>query len=182
MRLNFTAVHISWTRIVTPMPVALLFLFTCFFSGCQMRTPGSFETRFMQVAKRHVTVGGKSDVNPLSDTEENIRAGRANFTSYCMVCHGLDGQNTGVPFAEKMSPPVPTLNSPAVQAYSDGQLHWIIQNGIFPSGMPAAKRMFREDEIWQMVIYIRHLPPKGSSGEAQVYGGRGTPRDASNSK
>jgi len=146
-----------------------------FFAGCKVRPPGSFETKFVQSAKRRLTVGGRSDMNPLPATEENIHFGQRSFTSYCMVCHGLDGQNTGVPFAEKMAPPVPPLSSSAVQAYADGQLHWIIQNGIFPSGMPASKDVFRDEEIWQLVLYIRHLPPKGSLGEPQVYGGDETP-------
>lgn len=149
--------------------VGLLFLM----AGCQVRSPGSFETRVMEGTKRRLTVGGKSDVNPLQATSENIHTGQRNFGSYCMVCHGLDGQNSGVPFADKMAPPVPALNSPAVQAYTDGQLHRIIANGIFPSGMPASKDVFRDEEIWQLVLYIRHLPPKGSLGEPQVYGGSG---------
>jgi mono/diheme cytochrome c family protein len=144
-----------------------------FLASCEVRSPGSFETRVMQGAKRRITVGGRSDTNPLAASDENIHAGQRNFTSYCMVCHGLDGQNSGVPFADKMAPPVPELNSPAVQAYTDGQLHRIIQNGISPSGMPAAKDIFHDEEIWQMVLYIRHLPPKGSLGEPQVYGGDG---------
>lgn len=139
--------------------------------GCQVRTPGTLEAKLMQGAKRRITVGGRSDVNPVTASDENIAAGERNFTSYCMVCHGLDGQNTGVPFAEKMSPPVPPLSSASVQAYSDGQLHWIIQNGISPSGMPASRDVFHDEEIWQLVLYIRHLPPKGSLGEPQVYGG-----------
>ncbi len=154
-------------RAVT-MLVAALFL-----AGCQVRTPGQFETRLIDGAKRRITVRGKSDKNPLPPDEENIHAGQKNFGAYCMVCHGLDGENSGVPFAGKMSPPVPLLNSPAVQSYTDGQLHWIIQNGVSPSGMPASKDVFRDEEIWQLVLYIRHLPPKGSLGEPQVYGGEG---------
>ena len=142
-------------------------------AGCQVRSPGSFETRLMQGAKRRITVGGRSDANPLASTPENIHAGQRSFTSYCMVCHGLDGQTTGVPFADKMAPPVPPLDSPSVQAYTDGQLHWIIENGVSPSGMPASKGIFRDEEIWQLVLYIRNLPPKGSLGEPQVYGGTG---------
>jgi mono/diheme cytochrome c family protein len=145
------------------------------FSACQVRTPGNFETKLMQGVKRRITVGGKDDVNPLAASEENMHAGQRNFTSYCMVCHGLDGQNTGVPFADKMSPPVPILSLKSVQDYTDGQLHRIIQNGIAPSGMPAAKDVFHDEEIWQMVLYIRHLPPKGSLGDPQVYGGTGPP-------
>jgi mono/diheme cytochrome c family protein len=155
----------------TASAVTLSLTALVFLSACQGRTPGSIETAVVQGAKRHVTIGGRSDVNPLVSSDENIHAGQTNFISYCMVCHGLDGQNTGVPFAEKMSPPVPPLNSPAIQAYTDGQLHWIIQNGVFPSGMPASKDIFRDEEIWQLVAYIRHLPAKGSVGEPAVYGG-----------
>jgi cytochrome c len=141
-------------------------------AGCQVRAPGAIETSFIDGAKRRITVRGSSDVNPLSASAENIRAGQRNFGSYCMVCHGLDGQNTGVPFADKMSPPVPLLNSRPVQAYTDGQLHWIIKNGIAPSGMPAARDIFHDEEMWQLVLYIRHLPAKGSLGEPKVYGGQ----------
>ena len=70
-------------------------------AGCQVHSPGSFETKLIEGAKRRITVGGRSDVNPLAATTENVRAGQRTFVSYCMVCHGLDGQNTGVPFAEK---------------------------------------------------------------------------------
>lgn len=139
-------------------------------SSCQVKAPGTLETRLIQGTKQHLTVRGRRDVNPLPPTEENIHRGQNDFGSYCMVCHGLDGQNTGVPFADKMSPPVPPLNSSAVQAYTDGQLHSIIQNGISPSGMPASKDAFRDEEIWQMVLYVRHLPPKGSLGDPAVYG------------
>jgi S-disulfanyl-L-cysteine oxidoreductase SoxD len=139
-------------------------------AGCQVRQPGSVETAFADEIKRTVTVGGKNDVNPMPADAENIRAGQANFAHYCLVCHGLDGQNTGVPFADRMSPPVPPLNSAEVQKYTDGQLKWVIDHGISPSGMPASKGILGDEEIWQIVDYIRHLPPKGSLGEPEVYG------------
>ena len=138
--------------------------------ACQVRQPGKLETTFIQGFKRTVSVGGKSDLNPLPASQENVHAGQQNFSHFCMVCHGLDGQNTGVPFADRMSPPVPALNSESVQRYTDGQLKWIIDHGISPSGMPASKGILNEDEIWQIVDYIRHLPPKGSLGEPPVYG------------
>lgn len=153
----------------TQWKVLLITLASVFAAGCQVRSPGSLETKFMQTAKRRLTIGGRRDQNPLASTTENIRAGRRNFDSYCMVCHGLDGQNTGVPFADRMSPPVPSLSTASVQAYTDGQLHWIVQHGVSPSGMPASAEIFRDEEIWQMVLFIRHLPPKGSLGEPPVY-------------
>ncbi len=138
-------------------------------SGCAVREPGAWETALVYQAKRNITVGGTKDANPLAASEENIHAGQKIFGQYCMVCHGLDGQNTGVPFADRVSPPVPALNSQNVQRYTDGQLKWIIERGIFPSGMPASRGMLSDEEIWELVLYVRHLPTKGSLGEPQVY-------------
>ena len=141
-------------------------------TGCGVRAPGPFETKMIYGIKRNLTVRGKGVVNPLSADEQTIRRGRKNFSNYCMVCHGLDGQNSGVPFADRMSPPVPLLNSSLVQSYSDGQLKWVIEHGIFPSRMPASKGILGDDEMWEIVTYMRHLPPKGSLGEPAVYGGQ----------
>jgi hypothetical protein len=90
-------------------------------AGCQVRRPGSMETAIVQGFKRNLSVGGKGEINPLPGTPEDSRAGQESFSHDCMVCHGLDGQNTGVPFADRMSPPVPPLNSPIVQRYTDRQ-------------------------------------------------------------
>jgi mono/diheme cytochrome c family protein len=57
-----------------------------------------------------------------------------------------------------MSPPVPLLTSKDVQAYSDGQLKWIVENGISPSGMPAWKGILSDEEMWRLVLYLRRLP------------------------
>jgi mono/diheme cytochrome c family protein len=141
-------------------------------AGCQAKPPGAVETTAMSWIKLHVTVGGKKNRNPLSATPKNIADGQQLFASYCMVCHGKDAQNTGVPFAGTLSPPVPSLASAQVQAYSDGQLKWIIENGLSPSGMPPSKGEFSNDDMWAMVLYIRHLPPKGSLGEPAVYSGQ----------
>ena len=114
---------------------------------------------------------GKESRNPLPDSPATQKAGKEAFGQYCFVCHGLDGQNTGVPFAANLSPPVPSLASSEVQGYSDGQLKWIIENGIAPSGMPASHGILNDDEMWSIVAYLRHLPPVGSLGEPRVYSG-----------
>jgi mono/diheme cytochrome c family protein len=149
----------------------MVLLFTLLCTGCRAKAPTKIEVTIVDWIKLHITVGGKNDVNPVGASRENIEDGKQIFTSYCMVCHGLDGQNTGVPFAPTMSPPVPSLASPQVQAYTDGQLKWIIKNGIYPSGMPPSKDVFTDDDMWRMVVYIRHLPHPGSLGDPSVYGG-----------
>ena len=75
----------------------------------------------------------------------------------------------GVPFADHISPPIPSLASKDVQGYTDGQLKWILDYGIKPSGMPGSKGMLSDDELWSIVVYIRHLPPAGSQGVPDIY-------------
>lgn len=145
---------------------------------CRARAPSGIETAVVDRVKHDVTVGGRRDRNPLPDSPALVARGREDFSHYCMVCHGLDGQSTGVPFAAAMSPPVPSLASPAVQSYTDGQLRWIIRNGLFPSGMPASRELLSDEETWRIVLYLRHLPPPGSLGEPLVYGGASPPAGA----
>jgi mono/diheme cytochrome c family protein len=137
--------------------------------GCKANPPGAFETRLMTKAKHGLFIGNKSQKNPIASTTENIAAGKEAFSHYCAACHGLDGQNTGVPFAERMSPPVPSLASKEVQNYTDGQFKQVIDYGIGPSGMPASKDMLSDEEIWSIVVFLRHLPPAGSLGEPKMY-------------
>jgi mono/diheme cytochrome c family protein len=143
--------------------------------GIAVKAPSRLETRLMTVAKHRLLVNGREAKNPLPNTTETVTAGRQGFLHYCYACHGLDGQATGVPFADAMSPPVPSLASSNVQTYSDGQLHWVIENGLWPTGMPAAKGILTDDEIWSVVTYIRHLPPAGSMGEPPAYSGEDCP-------
>lgn len=143
--------------------------------GCRATPPGKTETWVITKVKHNLTVRGKRDKNPLPDTPSNIEAGRIAFSHYCVACHGYDGQNTGVPFSDRMSPPVPPLNSRLVQSYTDGQLKWVIDNGVSPSGMPGSSGILTETEIWSLVIYIRHLPEAGSLGEPPLYSGETPP-------
>ncbi|WP_254063839.1 c-type cytochrome [Granulicella sp. S190] len=123
----------------------------------------------MTWAKHSILIRNKSERNPLQASKENLAAGKEAFGHYCVACHGSDGQNTGVPFSDAMSPQVPSLSSPDVQSYTDGQLKWVIDNGIWPSGMPGSKGILSDEEIWSTILFIRHLPPAGSLGDPVMY-------------
>jgi mono/diheme cytochrome c family protein len=66
-----------------------------------------------QIAQKtkEVTIGGKDWMNPTPDDAESQRRAAEHFRHHCQFCHGLDGQNTGVPYADKMSPGVADLAS-----------------------------------------------------------------------
>ena len=149
--------------------VGALALTTLLACGCKAKPPAKTEASMVWSAKLHMFIGNKKQKNPLAATPQVIADGKEAFSHYCVACHGLDGQNTGVPFAERMSPPVPSLASNEVQQYTDGQLKWVIDYGIWPSGMPGSKGILSDDEMWSIVVYLRHLPPAGSLGEPEMY-------------
>jgi len=119
--------------------------------------------------KHKVLIRNKKLKNPLQASPLTIAEGKEAFSHYCVACHGMDGQNTGVPFADRMAPPVPSLASKEVQQYTDGQLKAVIDDGIWPSGMPASRGILSDDEIWSIVVFLRNLPKPGSLGEPEMY-------------
>lgn len=151
------------------LSLASAFVVLAVLAGCKASSPSKMERGVMRWTKHTVSVRNKSERNPLQPTAENLAAGKEAFSHYCVACHGMDGQNTGVPFANSMSPPVPSLSSAEVQSYTDGQLKWVIDNGIEPSGMPSSKGILSDEEIWSTVLFIRHLPPAGSLGDPPMY-------------
>jgi mono/diheme cytochrome c family protein len=152
------------------MIVSLGLAFPVLLQGCKATPPGKAETSVMTRAKHSIVVGNKKTQNPIAYNQKSVADGKEAFTHYCVACHGMDGQNTGVPFADRMSPPVPSLASNDVQSYTDGQFKWVIDNGLAPSGMPASKGILSDDEQWAIVVFVRHLPPAGSLGEPSMYG------------
>lgn len=138
-------------------------------AGCEVRKPGSLENKVGVLLKQKVMVGGKDWKNPLPDKPDIVMAGGEHFKHRCQTCHGYDGHATGVPFESQLYPPIPDLGSEDVQGYTDGQLKFVIQNGISPSGMPAWHGIIDDNTMWKMVRYLRHLPPKGSLGAPDVY-------------
>jgi mono/diheme cytochrome c family protein len=137
--------------------------------GCKAGTPGKTESAVTNEVKHEITIGGKDVKNPIAYTPDAAKEGGEHFQHHCQICHGLDGQNTGVPFAGKMDPPVADLSVKDVQDYTDGQLKWIIENGIKPSGMPGWKGILEDEEMWNIVHYIRHLPARGSLGAPPIF-------------
>jgi mono/diheme cytochrome c family protein len=138
-------------------------------AGCKADPPGKLETRTVTYAKHHIFIRNKDQKNPLPSNADTWADGKEAFSHYCVACHGMDGQNTGVPFVNQTSPPIPSLASSDVQSYTDGQLKWILDNGIRPSGMPGSKGTLSDDELWSIIVFLRRLPPAGSQGTPDMY-------------
>jgi mono/diheme cytochrome c family protein len=152
-----------------PVPIAVPVVIVLALGGCKADPPSPLEQRIVSSAKHNIFIRNRGEKNPLPNTAMTISEGKEAFSHYCIACHGMDGQNTGVPFADHMSPPVPSLASTDIQRYTDGQLKWVIDNGIWPSGMPGSKDTLSDDEIWSIVVFLRHLPPAASLGDPGMY-------------
>jgi mono/diheme cytochrome c family protein len=152
-----------------PFIIAIPAIILAGLAGCKADPPGKLETEAITFAKHHVFIGAKSQKNPLPSNTETWNDGKEAFSHYCVACHGMDGQNTGVPFVDHISPPIPSLASDEVQQYTDGQLKWILDNGIRPSGMPGSKGTLSDDELWSIIVFLRHLPAAGSQGVPDLY-------------
>ena len=152
-----------------PPTVVIFATLAVVLTGCKAGRPSKAETKTITFAKHHIFVGNKNQRNPLTFNASTLTDGKEAFTHYCVACHGMDGQNTGVPFVNHISPPIPSLASEEVQSYTDGQLKEILDNGIWPSGMPGSKGTLSDDELWSIVVFMRHLPPPGSQGIPEMY-------------
>ena len=92
--------------------------------------------------------------NPLSGIKSAAHKGEDLFIQNCTTCHGMAGQGDG-PTADMLDTKPANLISPDIQKQSDGALFWKISNG--KGAMAAFKQTFSEEQLWQLVNYIRQL-------------------------
>ena len=88
---------------------------------------------------------------------EALRTGLAHYRGMCVTCHGapgVDASDIGV----GLNPPAPDLTLAKVQARTDGELFWLVANGIRMTGMPGFGPTHENEEIWKIVAFLRHLP------------------------
>jgi mono/diheme cytochrome c family protein len=122
--------------------------------------PNAMEAWVAQKARAMaMPADAKSRMNPIADSPEVIADGRAHWADHCASCHANDGSGETV-VGKNLYPPAPDMRLPATQQLTDGELFYIIQNGIRLTGMPAwgTGSAHDEEDSWKLVHFIRHLP------------------------
>ena len=120
--------------------------------------PGKLETKIATFAlNQSVHRRAPIAMNPFSRTPEVLRAGLTHYRENCVDCHGAPGVDVSE-FGEGLNPAAPDLTLPRVQERPDGELFWIVSNGLRTTGMPAFGPTHKPDEIWKIVAFLRHLP------------------------
>jgi mono/diheme cytochrome c family protein len=97
--------------------------------------------------------------NPVPVSDAVVKEGMEHFADHCAVCHGNDGSGE-TEMGRGLYPRAPDMRLPATQNLSDGELFYIIENGVRLTGMPAWSTGTKEGETssWHLVHFIRHLP------------------------
>ncbi len=94
--------------------------------------------------------------NPLANDPRAIAVGRNAYTGQCSLCHGPSGDGRGG-FGALTYPDAADLTAPKTVSKTDAQLFWITKNGLGFTAMPAFDGVFKDEQIWALVSYIRAL-------------------------
>ena len=133
-------------------------LFTTGFSA--KTEPHAIEV-FMARQIRHlaIPIEQRNASNPVAFSPDLLQEGLAHFADHCAVCHANDGSGK-TPIGKNVYPKAPDLRLPDTQSMSDGELFWVIHNGIRFTAMPAWGEgdPAQDKDSWKLIHFIRHLP------------------------
>ena len=121
--------------------------------------PTALETMIAREV-RHIAIPARARNlhNPAAETPDNLRDARLHFADHCAICHANDG-NGDTLIGRNLYPKPPDLRHEETQKLADGELFWIIENGVRFTGMPAfGGATGSEQDSWKLVRFIRHLP------------------------
>ena len=102
----------------------------------------------------------KQAQNPVTVTDEALSEAMAHFADHCAFCHANDGSGD-TDIGKGLYPKPPDMRQAETQSLSDGELFYIIHNGIPLTGMPAfGDETTGEPDLdsWKIVHFIRRLP------------------------
>lgn len=116
--------------IVTAGLSGLIFLKTGANGFSARSEPSLLETLAAQQARSmSMPKGAKSRSNPIGKSKEVLDDAMAHWADHCAVCHGNDGSGQ-VDMGRQMYPHAPDMRKEPTQLLTDGELFYIIENGI----------------------------------------------------
>jgi mono/diheme cytochrome c family protein len=119
--------------------------------------------------------GARERTNPVADSPEVLAEARAHWADHCATCHANNGSGD-TEMGKRLYPPAPDMRQAETQQMTDGELFYIIQNGIRMTGMPAwggsspNAMSHDEQDSWKLVRFIRHLTALSNQEEREMQG------------
>jgi mono/diheme cytochrome c family protein len=110
----------------------------------------------------------KLSTNPIANSTEILAEARAHWADHCASCHANNGSGESE-IGKHLYPPSPDMRKDQTQKMTDGELFYIIENGIRLSGMPAwGGSDHGQKDSWKLVHFIRHLPQLSFSEQKEM--------------
>src|ERR1700726_3872951 len=129
-----------WSTAVLALAALLVALYAAFvihrgFSAADQ--PSGLE-RVVARAVRNLSIPSRAtrEKNPLPTSPEVLAEAREDFRNRCANCHGNNGTGESN-IGGNLYPKAPDLRMPATQDLTDGEIHYIIKNGVRLTGIPA---------------------------------------------
>lgn len=120
--------------------------------------PSWIETVLARQARKISTPAGAKELkNPHPVTDASTAEAREHFVEHCSACHGSTGRGDTL-YGRNLYPKVPDMTQADTQQLTDGELFYIISNGVRFTGMPAFGGEDSPESIWGLVSFIRRLP------------------------
>jgi mono/diheme cytochrome c family protein len=123
-------------------------------------TPSAAEAFIARHVRRLAIPGdARNATNPVSSSPEVLHEAMAHFADHCATCHANDGSGKTA-IGKGLYPKPPDMKQAETQRLTDGELFYIIENGVRFTGMPAFGGSGNEhqEDSWELVRFIRHLP------------------------
>jgi mono/diheme cytochrome c family protein len=119
---------------------------------------GSVETSLARRARNlSIPSGARQARNPFAGQADAWREALDHYAEHCESCHAYDGHGGGE-VGRNLNPRTPDMAQARTQQMTDGELFYIVQNGVRWTGMPAWKSDHTPEESWRLVSFIRHIP------------------------
>ncbi len=130
--------------------------------------PSAIEARFARMLRnRAIPSAARAAANPIPASPQAIAAGLAHFADHCATCHANDGSGQTA-IGRNLYPRAPDMRRPKTQELTDGELFYIVENGVRLTGMPAWGAPGSAEGTWHLVHFIRHLPDLTPEEKAQM--------------
>lgn len=162
MRIRRRSILAAVSVIVVGGASALLWLITA--RGFSARDEPLAVEAYIATRLRRMAVprDAREAKNPTVNSPDLMSEAMAHFADHCASCHANDGSG-GTALGLGLYPPPPDLREPGTQQLTDGELFYVIHNGIRFTGMPAFgdEDPAKDLDSWKLVHFIRHLPKIG---------------------
>lgn len=145
------------TTILVGLAVAAFILGTGRFDVAATTSPDVIDRLAPRVLEKAVERGARDVGNPIARDPGAVARGLTHYRESCLPCHGAPGIDAAE-FQEGMNPTPPEIDAPVLQQSSDAELFWVVKNGIRMTGMPAFGVNHSDDEIRDIVAFVRHAP------------------------